>query len=134
MRSGLLKVSTADEEPPPRTPVLTVARPDESAESRQVVEREVVKEVRVEVPVEKIVEKIVEVPVAQKTEAPNVPEVVEAEIVEPEASAPPPPPSSGGIFFGRNVGRSNLAALEAAARRELAAAKRNHKPFKFFGG
>ena len=73
----------------------------------------------VEVPVEKIVEKIVEVPAAV--------EVVEAEVVEPADAAPPP--RSGGVFGG--AGRSHLAALEEAARRELAAAGKKH--FGFFG-
>jgi hypothetical protein len=81
------------------------------------VEKIVVKEV----PVEKIVEKIVEV------ERPVEAEVVEAEVVEPADAAPPP--RKGGIFGGAD--RSRLAALEEAARRELAAAGRGH--FGFFG-
>ena len=81
------------------------------------VEKIVVKEV----PVEKIVEKIVEV------ERPVEAEVVEAEVVEPTDAAPPP--RKGGIFGGAD--RSRLAALEKAARRELAAAGRGH--FGFFG-
>ena len=81
------------------------------------VEKIVVKEV----PVEKIVEKIVEV------ERPVEAEVVEAEVVEPTDAAPPP--RKGGIFGGAD--RSRLAALEEAARRELAAAGRGH--FGFFG-
>ena len=81
------------------------------------VEKIVVKEV----PVEKIVEKIVEV------ERPVEVEVVEAEVVEPTDAAPPP--RKGGIFGGAD--RSRLAALEEAARRELAAAGRGH--FGFFG-
>ena len=91
------------------------------------VEKIVVKEVPVEkivvkeVPVEKIVEKIVEV------ERPVKAEVVEAEVVEPTDAAPPP--RKGGIFGGAD--RSRLAALEEAARRELAAAGRGH--FGFFG-
>ena len=91
------------------------------------VEKIVVKEVPVEkivvkeVPVEKIVEKIVEV------ERPVKAEVVEAEVVEPTDAAPPPRKS--GIFGGAD--RSRLAALEEAARRELAAAGRGH--FGFFG-
>ena len=95
----------------------------------KVVEKVVVKEVPVEkivekvvvkeVPVERIVEKIVEVPASV--------EVVEAEVVEPADAAPPP--RSGGVFGG--AGRSHLAALEEAARRELAAAGK--KRFGFFG-
>ena len=84
-------------------------------------------EKRVEVPVEKIVEKIVEVPQPARSE------IVVAEVVEP--SAPMPPPKTAGSIFS-NVDRSHLAALEAAARRELSAA-RQHKgrgPFRFFGG
>ena len=90
-------------------------------------------EKRVEVPVEKIVEKIVEVPVEKivekivEVERPVEAEVVEAEVVEPTDAAPPP--RKGGIFGGAD--RSRLAALEEAARRELAAAGRGH--FGFFG-
>ena len=82
-------------------------------------------EKRVEVPVEKIVEKRVEVPVEKIVER-----IIEVEpparsaMIAPEvaASAPQPPqPVMGGIF--KNVDPSRLAALEAAARRELAAAK-----------
>ena len=85
------------------------------------VEAPVEKIVVKEVPVEKIVEKIVEV------ERPVEAEVVEAEVVEPTDAAPPP--RKGGIFGGAD--RSRLAALEEAARRELAAAGRGH--FGFFG-
>ena len=82
---------------------------------------EVIKEVRVEVPVEKIVEKVVvkegvkEVPPPARTTI-VVPEVVEA------IDAPPPRPKLGGIF--KDTDPSKLAALEAAARRELSQAKR----------
>ena len=81
-------------------------------------------EKRVEVPVEKIVEKIVEV------EPPPRTEIVVAEVVEPVA-AMPPPKAPGAVFKDR--GRSQLAALEAAARNELANAKRNRMPFNLFG-
>ena len=90
-------------------------------------------EKRVEVPVEKIVEKIVEVPVEKivekivEVERPVEAEVVEVEVVEPTDAAPPP--RKGGIFGGAD--RSRLAALEEAARRELAAAGRGR--FGFFG-
>ena len=87
------------------------------------VEKIVVKEV----PVEKIVEKIVEVEKVVEVERPVEAEVVEAEVVEPADAAPPP--RKGGIFGGAD--RSRLAALEEAARRELAAAGRGH--FGFFG-
>ena len=87
------------------------------------VEKIVVKEV----PVEKIVEKIVEVEKVVEVERPVEAEVVEAEVVEPADAAPPP--RKGGIFGGAD--RSRLAALEEAARRELAAAGRGR--FGFFG-
>ena len=94
-----------DEDPPP---------------VEKIVEREVIKEVRVEVPVEKIVEKIVEVPPPARTE------LVVPEVLEPVAAKPPP--KSPGSFFG-SAGRDGLAALEAAARRELAAAGRKKTSF-----
>ena len=78
---------------------------------------EVIKEVRVEVPVEKIVEKVV----VKEVEPPPrsamvVPEVVDA------IDSPPPRRKLGGIFKDADPGR--LAALEAAARKELTAAKK----------
>ena len=79
-----------------------------------VVEKIVEKVVIKEVPVEKIVEKIVEPPPRTA--------VIEPEVVEAVA-ARPPEPSFGGIFKGAD--RASMAALEAAARRELSAAKRN---------
>ena len=81
-------------------------------------------EKRVEVPVEKIVEKIVEV------EPPPRTEIVVAEVVEPVAAMPPPKAPGAGF---KDLGRSQLAALEAAARNELANAKRNRMPFNLFG-
>ena len=93
----------------------------------KIVEKVVVKEVRVEVPVEKIVEKVVEVcPPARK-------EQVVAQVVDPVGDMPPI--KSPGALFA-NVGRDKLAALEEAARRELAAANRfgNRKSFGIFGG
>ena len=80
----------------------------------KIVEKIVEKEVRVEVPVEKIVEKIVEVQPPARTE------LVVPEVVEPVASVPPV--RAPGTIFD-HVGRDKLAALEAAARRELASAK-----------
>ena len=106
----------------------------------KIVEKVVEKEVRVEVPVEKIVEKIVEVPVEKIVEKVVevevsrpvvIPEVVEPVPVSPIDSAPPPPPSPGAIFKGMN--RSSLAALEAAARRELAKGRRFGKVGEIFG-
>ena len=87
------------------------------------VEKIVEKEVRVEVPVEKIVEKIVEVPVEKiverivEVEAPPRKELVVPEVVEASGNEPPPV-MPGKIFKGMD--RSSLAALEAAARSELA--------------
>ena len=86
----------------------------------KIVERIVVK--RVEVPVEKVVEKIVEVPVERIVE--RVIEVEPPRAVVPEVVAPAAPEAAvpnRGLF--KNVDKSRLAALEAAARRELAAAK-----------
>ena len=93
-------------------------------------------EKRVEVPVEKIVEKRVEVPVEKivekvvEVEPPPRTEIVVAEVVEPVA-AMPPPKAPGALF--KDLGRSQLAALEAAARSELANAKRGRMPFNLFG-
>ena len=101
-------------------PVEKVVEKIVEVEKRVEVPVERIVEKRVEVPVEKIVEKIVEVPV-QAT-------VVEAEVVEP-VDAEPPPRASGGIF--KDANRARLAALEEAARRELAAAGKGR--FGFFG-
>ena len=96
----------------------------------------------VEVPVEKIVEKIVEVPVEKIVEKivekrvevppPARTEIVVAEVVEPVADVPPPKKLSGSLFKG--IGRNQLQALEAAARSELASARKIHRPFGLFGG
>ena len=90
----------------------------------KIVERIVVK--RVEVPVEKVVEKvvekIVEVPVERIVE--RVIEVEPPRAVVPEVvalAAPAAAVPNRGLF--KNVDKARLAALEAAARRELAAAK-----------
>lgn len=93
----------------------------------KIVERIVEKEVRVEVPVEKVVEKVIEVcPPARR-------EQVVAQVVDPVGDMPPI--KSPGALFA-NVGRSKLAVLEEAARRELAAANKfgNRKSFGLFGG
>ena len=92
-------------------------------------------EKRVEVPVEKIVEKIVEVPVEKivekivEVEKPPRTTVVVPEVVEPSGNEPPR--RAGGVGLFGDVSRSGLAALEQAARRELAAAGKNR--FGFFG-
>ena len=123
-----------DKDPPPVTVEKRVEVPVEKivekvVEKRVEVPVEKIVEKRVEVPVEKIVEKIVE----KRVEVPGekiVERIIEVEpparsaMIAPEvaASAPQPPqPVMGGIF--KNVDPSRLAALEAAARRELAAAK-----------
>ena len=80
----------------------------------KVVEKVVEKEVRVEVPVEKIVERVIEI-------APPPSGAAEAEPMG-AARVAPPEPKFGGIFKGAD--RARMAALEAAARRELSAAKR----------
>ena len=80
----------------------------------KIVEKVVEKEVRVEVPVEKIVERVIEI-------APPPSGAAEAEAMG-AARVAPPEPKFGGIFKGAD--RARMAALEAAARRELSAAKR----------
>ena len=109
-----------DEDPPP---------------VEKIVEKEVIKEIRVEVPVEKIVEKIVEKEVVKEVRVEVPPpartELVVAEVVEPIADTPPP--RAPGSIFG-NASREQLAALEAAARRELSSANRRHMSFGLFGG
>ena len=117
-----------DQDPPPVEKVVEVEK---------IVEKIVEKEVRVEVPVEKIVEKVVikEVPVEVEKVVEKIVEIEKIVEVEPPArtqliaaevvdavSTQPPPPSLGGIFKGAD--RARLEALEAAARRELSAAKR----------
>ena len=93
----------------------------------KVVEKIVEKEVRVEVPVEKVVEKIVEVPVEKIVERvievvpPARTGIVVSDVADPVANVPPP--RSPGSIFG-NIDRNRLAALEAAARRELAKGRR----------
>ena len=135
-----------DRDPPPvvkEVPVEKVVEKIVEKEVRvevpveKVVEKIVEKEVRVEVPVEKIVEKIVEVPVEKivekevRVEVPvekiveRVIEVVPpartgivvSDVADPVANVPPP--RSPGSIFG-NMDRNRLAALEAAAQRELA--------------
>ena len=102
----------------------------------KIVEKVVEKEVRVEVPVEKIVEKIVEVPVEKIVE--KVIEVVppaRTGIVVSDAQDPVggvPPVRSPGAIFG-NLDRGRLAALEAAAQRELAKGSRLGVAAKIFG-
>ena len=105
-----------DEDRPPETRVIEVP-------VERVVEKIVEKEVRVEVPVERVIEVC----------APTPSEPLEVRPAEPIAEAPPR--RAPGALFA-NVGRSQLAALEVAARRELAAANRNgkRKSFGFFGG
>ena len=91
---------------------------------------EVIKEVRVEVPVERIVEKVVE----KVVEVPV--EVVKPEVVLEPVPKQPLATSQELKPFGETLAgrRNSLAALEAAARRELAAARMQKKGFSFFGG
>ena len=102
----------------------------------KVVEKIVEKEVRVEVPVEKVVEKIVEVPVEKIVE--KVIEVVppaRTGIVVEDAPDPvgiAPPVRSPGAIFG-NLDRNRLAALEAAAQRELVKGGRLGVAARLFG-
>ena len=114
----------ADEDPPPQIVEKIVEKevrvevPVEKIVEKRVevpVEKIVEKEVRVEVPVEKIVERVVEKIV--EVEPPARTELVVPEVVEPVDNAPPVK-SPGSIFGGMN--RNSLAALESAARRELA--------------
>ena len=100
-----------DQDPPP----VTVEKKVEVE-----VEKIVEKEVRVEVPVEKIVEKIVEKEVIIEVEPPARRPIV-GEAAAPAFSERPPVPQLGGMF--KNVNPAKLAELEAAAQRELAAAK-----------
>ena len=93
-------------------------------------------EKRVEVPIEKIVEKIVEVPVEKIVE--KVIEVVppaRTGIVVEDAQDPVgvvPPVRSPGAIFG-NLDRGRLAALEAAAQRELVKGGRLGVAARLFG-
>ena len=113
-----------DEDPPPQV-VEKIVEKRVEVPVEKIVEKIVEK--RVEVPVEKIVEKRVEVPVEKivervvekivEVEPRARTELVVPEVVEPVDNAPPAK-SPGAIFGGMN--RSSLAALESAARRELA--------------
>ena len=114
-----------DEDPPPVTVevekiVEKEVRVEVPVEVEKIVEKIVEKEVRVEVPVEKIVEKIVEKEVFIEVEPPARRPIV-GEAAAPAFSERPPVPQLGGMF--KNVDPAKLAALEAAAQRELAAAK-----------
>ena len=123
-----------DEDPPPvEKEVIKEVRVEVPVEVEKIVEKEVIKEVRVEVPVEveKIVEKEVIKEVRVEVPPPARTELVVAEVVEPIADTPPP--RAPGSIFG-NASREQLAALEAAARRELSSANRRHMSFGLFGG
>ncbi len=85
-----------------------------------VVEKIVEKEVIREVPVEKIVE----------VEPPARTTLVVPDVVEP-VNVQPPAGDVGGIFKGANL--QQLAALEAAAKRELSAAKKFGFGIRFGG-
>jgi len=121
-----------DQDPPPvEKEVIKEIRVEVPVE--KIVEKEVIKEVRVEVPVEKIVEKEVIKEVRVEVPPPARTEVVVTEVLDPVADVPPI--RSPGALFD-NVGRDKLVALEAAARRELVAARRHGGGLSFglFGG
>ena len=103
-----------DKDPPPVEKIVEVP-------VEKIVEKVVEK--IVEVPVEKIVEKIVEV------EPPARTDIVVPEVVEPVASTPPVKPP--GSIFG-HLDRDGLAALEAAAQREIAMGRRFGLPAGIF--
>ena len=97
-------------------------------------------EKRVEVPVEKIVEKRVEVPVEKIVEVEKFVEIMPptSEVAAPsgvvaEPNAKPASAGSGGALFG-NLDRNRLAALEKAARKEIAKSGRRGLPPGLFGG
>lgn len=118
-----------DEDPPPVTVevekiVEKEVRVEVPVEVEKIVEKIVEKEVRVEVPVEKIVEKIVEKEVFIEVEPPARRPIV-GEAAAPAFSERPPVPQLGGMF--KNVDPAKLAALEAAAQRELAAVKNSRR-------
>jgi hypothetical protein len=123
-----------DQDPPPVVVEKIVEKPVEVEKIVEKivevpVEKIVEKEVRVEVPVEKIVEKVVE-------------KVIEVEppprkgIVVPDVAAPvgnvPPAVSPKSIFS--TLDRTHLAALEAAAQREISKGRRFGLAASFFGG
>ena len=74
--------------------------------------------------VEKVVEKVVEVEPLARTE------IVVPEVVEPAGSTPPAK-TPGSLFS--NIGRERLAALEAAAQRELAKGRKLGIAANIFG-
>ena len=94
----------------------------------KIVEVEKVVEKVVEVPVEKIVERVVEKIV--EVEPPARTELVVPEVVEPVASMPPA--KSPKSIFGK-LDRDGLAALEAAAQREIAKGRRFGLAGNIFG-
>ena len=110
-----------DQDPPPVEKVvekIVEKRVEVPVEVEKIVEKIVEKRVEVPVEVEKIVERVIEVePPARK--AIVAPEVLDPVAVEPPARTP------GNIF--KSVDRNSLAALEAAARRELSAAAAQHR-------
>ena len=96
-----------DEDPPPVEKIVEIP-------VEKIVEVEKVVEVEKIVEVEKVVEKIVEVEPKARVE------LIVPEAVEPVGAEPPPKAKDS--LFG-SLGKNGLAALEAQARRELAAAK-----------
>lgn len=118
-RAVVSRLAAAGEIPPQaniyRRHFLPIDKDPEPIVVEKVVEKIVEK--RVEVPVEKVVERIIEV------EPPPRAALVEDESPATDAEFPPP---SGALF--PSVDRARLAALEAAAARELAQVVRRQDP------
>ena len=115
-----------DQDPPPVVVEKIVEKP---VEVEKIVEKIVEKEVRVEVPVEKIVEKVVEKVI--EVEPPPRTGIVVPDIADPVGNVPPA--VSPKSIFG-NLNRTRLAALEAAAQRELSKGRRFGLGAGLFGG
>jgi hypothetical protein len=125
-----------DQDPPPVVVEKIVEKPVEKIVEKivekpveKIVEKIVEKEVRVEVPVEKIVEKVVEKIV--EVEPPPRTGIVVPDVADPVGNVPPA--VSPKSIFGK-LDRTRLAALEAAAQRELSKGRRFGLAASFFGG
>ena len=123
-----------DQDPPPVVVEKIVEKPVEVEKIVEKivevpVEKIVEKEVRVEVPVEKIVEKVVEKVV--EVEPPPRKGIVVPDVADPVGNVPPAV-SPKSIFS--NLDRTHLAALEAAAQREISKGRRFGLAASFFGG
>ena len=109
-----------DQDPPPVVVEKIVEKP---------VEVEKIVEKIVEVPVEKIVEKVVEKVI--EVEPPPRKGIVVSDAADPVGNVPPAV-SPKSIFS--NLDRTHLAALEAAAQREISKGRRFGLAASFFGG